>query len=75
MMAFVYLSVSSVPDPESGTDQRKGAGKLKISRKEALNTGDPCLNLEVKMSKIKFTEPNRPTNFKLGIRIYTNGVR
>jgi len=58
MMVVVYLSVSSVPDPESGTDQRKGAGKLTITWKEALNTGDPCHHLEVQTSKIKFTEPN-----------------
>jgi len=69
-------------DPKS---RMEGRSKLKIDRKEAHDTGDPWLHLEVERSRSpgrwtswpkisRIFQTGRPTNFKLGIQ-NTDGVR
>jgi len=76
----VCLSVSLVLDSMSRTE---GHSKLKIGRREAHDTGNPWLHLEVKRSKVKVSigrltlrrkmhhvfGTGRPTNFNLGSRM------
>ena len=69
-------------DPKS---RMEGRSKLKIDRKEAHDTGDPWLHLEVERSRSpgrwtswpkisRIFQTGRPTNFKLDIQ-NTDGVR